>query len=138
LLFSDETSNTKRKPLVVKLLSEARTQLFAEAERRLPVRAADVCVSTGANGTKGTSSLEATVVHDAVGAEHAGLKTILSIRVLEEGKIRVTTASGKTTTLGREENFPFNGWIGKSGDQIRASVKIPGIPDYSTVTIDLK
>jgi hypothetical protein len=85
----------------------------------------------------GSGKLEAEVVHDLT-KEVPGRSTILSLRLLDDGKLRVSTAAGRTVTLERDKDFAYNGWIGKKGTQIRASVKVPGIADYSTLIIDLK
>jgi hypothetical protein len=102
------------------------------------VRGADVCVSDGKGGAEGAGRMDAVVVQESLGAEHPGLKTLLGLRILEDGKIRASTPAGRSVTFGCGEDIPFNGWIGKNGNQIRSSVKVPGIADYCTVTIDLK
>lgn len=131
-IFADPEKNRKRRPLTDRLLAAARTELLAEVEKTLPVRAADLCLRDAGGGVH-----EADLVFDAVGSEHPGMKTVLTLRLLEGGKIRVSAPAGKTATLERSANLPFNGWVGKTGDQIRVSVKVPGFADYSTVTIDL-
>lgn len=131
-IFADPEKNRKRRPVIDRLLAAARTELLAEVEKTLPVRAADLCLRDAGGG-----AYEAELVFDAVGSEHPGMKTVLTLRLLEGGKIRVSAPAGKTATLERSANLPFNGWVGKTGDQVRVSVKVPGFADYSTVTIDL-
>lgn len=137
-LFADSHTNERRAGLIQSCLTEARTQLLAETERRLPVRGADICVSEVPTGSNGGSRPVARVFHDNLGGEHEGYRTVLCVRLLEGGKIRIATTSGRSVTVARDEDLAYNGWIGKKGDQIRASVKVPGIADYSTLTIDLK
>ncbi|HVR73356.1 MAG TPA: hypothetical protein VMT52_03455, partial [Planctomycetota bacterium] len=139
-IFSDPSRNEKRRPLIEGLLAEARTELLLETEKRLPVRGAEVCIrSLPADGKNGDlPRIEAEVVQDPQAPRAADQKPLVSLQILAGGKLRVTTSSGKSVTMPLEEEFAYNGWIGKSGNQIRASVKVPGIPDYSTLIIDLK
>ena len=135
-IFAEPERNEKRRGLIESCLASARTQLLAETEKRLPIRATDICVREMKSGN-GAGKLEAEVVHDLT-KEVPGRSTILSLRLLDDGKLRVSTAAGRTVTLERDKDFAYNGWIGKKGTQIRASVKVPGIADYSTLIIDLK
>jgi hypothetical protein len=136
-IFADKTKNDGRMPVIKACLVEARTHLLAETEKKLPIRATDICVreAKGGAGRDGIR-LDAEVVHDLTQSV-PGRHTILSLRLLDDGKLRVSTAAGRSVTLDRKEDFAYNGWIGKKGSQIRASVKVPGIADYSTLIIDL-
>jgi hypothetical protein len=136
-IFADVAKNEKRRPLIETCLTKARTDLLAEVEKRLPIRAVDVCVRE-VKDSSGGSQFEAQVVRDRVGSEHEGWKTLLTIALQKDGKLRVSTTAGRTVTIGPGEEFAYNGWIGKSGSQIRASVKVPGVADYSTVMVDVR
>jgi hypothetical protein len=135
-IFSDKAKNDRRMPVIRTCLAEARTRLLAETEKKLPIRATDICVREQGGSGKEGARLEAEVVHDLTHSV-PGRHTILSLRLLDDGKLRVSTAAGRSVTLDRKEDFAYNGWIGKKGSQIRASVKVPGIADYSTLIIDL-
>ncbi|MBI4602654.1 MAG: VWA domain-containing protein [Planctomycetes bacterium] len=137
-IFSDAAKNARRRDMIAGILNAARTELCLETERRLPIRGADICVRDVKEPGSSTARLEARIVHDVRSGGAEGLKPLLSLRLLSDGKLRIATASGRSVTLSPGEDFPYNGWIGKSGNQIRASVKVPGVADYSTLIIDLK
>lgn len=136
-IFSDVRKNEKRLNMIKGVLTEARTQLCLETEKRLPIRGADICVAEKRDAEKGLSSLEAFIVHDSPARKSEGEKCLLSLRLQPDGKLRITTSSGRSVTVAPGEDFPYNGWIGKSGKQLKASVKVPGLPDYSTIFVDL-
>ncbi len=136
-IFSDAKRNENRRELIHNCLAEARTELCLETEKRLPVRGADVCLKE-VKDPKGVSRTEAEIVQDGPGRKQDGQKALLSLRLLPDGKLRISTGSGRSVVLSTREDFPYNGWVGKSGNQVRASVKVPGVADYSTVMIDLK
>jgi hypothetical protein len=135
-VFADTEKNASRQTLIRSCLTRARTELLAETERRLPIRGTDICVRE-TKGKNGAAHLEAEVVHDLTQSV-PGRAPILSVRLLDGGKLRVSTSAGRSVTLDRDEDLAYNGWIGKKGQQIRASVKVPGVADYATVIIDLK
>ncbi len=135
-IFSDPQRNAKRLKLIQDRLSEVRTELCLETEKRLPIRGADVCIAQGEGARNGDSCPDVFVLHDGAGRKGEGEKSLLSLRLQPDGKLRITTASGRSVTLTPGEDFPYNGWVGKSGNQLRASVKVPGVVDYSTIIVD--
>jgi hypothetical protein len=134
-IFSDTRKNERRRELIQNVLNGVRMSLCLEAERRLPVRAAEICVR---DVQAGAGKLAAEIIQESTGPRLEGLKPLLSLRLIADGKLRISTASGRSVTLSPSEDFPYNGWIGKQGGQVRASVKVPGIADYATLIIDLK
>jgi hypothetical protein len=135
-LFADPKRNKRRQRLIQGRLAEARLQLLLETERRLPVRAADICVREAEEGRG--ARLDAEVLRGIPTSRQEPQKVLLSLRLLDDGKLRVCAQSGRAATLSRGEDFHYNGWIGKSGSQIRASVKVTGVAEYCTLTIHWK
>jgi len=135
VIFSDPKKNEKRRELIDRALAEARTELLFEAEKRLPTRGIEIYITEIKE--RGATRFDAEVVHDCT-AHPEGRKPLLSLKLVGEGKLRSSTASGRSVTMGVKEDFSYNGWIGKSGNQIRVSVKVPGVADYSTLIFDLK
>jgi hypothetical protein len=135
VIFSNPEKNKKRCQLIERALAEARTELMFDAEKRLSTRG--VAIYLAERKDPGETRFDAEVVHDAT-VDPEGRKPLLSLKLVGEGNLRASTASGRSVTMGLGENFPYNGWIGKSGNQIRVSIKVPGIADYSTLIFDLK
>jgi hypothetical protein len=136
-VFGDMERNEKRKDLIKTCLSEARMRLRQETEKHLPIRSVDICLLRSKD-EKGASRFDVQVVHDYPGRQVDADRTLVSLRLQPDGSLRISTPAGKAAVLSPKEDFPYNGWVGKVGGQVKASVKVPGVAEYSTLILDWK
>src|SRR5262249_4671950 len=103
-LLPDKRKNEKRRSLVERRLTEARAQLLHETANRLPVRAADGCLRRVGEG-QGRERRVGEVLHGGPASRREAQKVLLSLKLLDGDRLRVSTESGRAVTLSRNEDF---------------------------------